>query len=257
LALSALHAALRSSEDQHALEGYAVTNIFKLLQEDPNTDRNRLIQAEWAFLPLLEQHDLAATALEEALRDDPDFFCQVIRTVYRPEGQPPPSDEPTETERQIATNGYRLLHGWSVPPGAQRDGTFSEAVLTDWLKRVTTACEASGHLKVALQTVGQVLRHAPADPDGLWIHHGAARALNARQAEEMRVGFRLGVFNARGVYYDTKGREERELASRYRDRADQVEARGYHRFASTLRELADSYERDAERAASDALDEEL
>jgi hypothetical protein len=33
-------------------------------------------------------------------------------------------------------------------------------------------------------------------------------------------------------------------------RAEAIEARGYHRLATTLKTLADSYERDAEREAS-------
>jgi len=98
--------------------------------------------------------------------------------------------------------------------------------------------------------VGHVLIHTPPDPDGLWIHRSAAAALNAKGADDMREGFRVELFNSRGVHGFTAGREERELAKKYRKQADEVETQGYHRLANTLRELASSYERDAEREAS-------
>jgi len=98
--------------------------------------------------------------------------------------------------------------------------------------------------------VGQVLIHAPADPDGLWIHRSAAKALNARDAEDMRDGFRTALLNSRGIHGFSAGREERALAVKYREQAEQVEAAGFQRLASSLRELAKHYEREAERDSS-------
>lgn len=45
-----------------------------------------------------------------------------------------------------------------------------------------------------------------------------------------------------------KGDEpERALAEKYRQKADDMENAGYQRLAATLRDLAASYDRDAER----------
>ena len=99
--------------------------------------------------------------------------------------------------------------------------------------------------------VGHVLMNVPPDADGLWIHRSAAAALNAKDAEDMRNGFRTELFNSRGVHWvDPTGKPERELADKYRAQAETVEDAGYHRFASTLRELAGSYKREAESVSS-------
>lgn len=64
----------------------------------------------------------------------------------------------------------------------------------------------------------------------------------------MRSGFRTQLFNSRGVHLvDPTGNPERELADKYRKQADDLETHGYHRLADTLRELAASYEREAEQ----------
>jgi hypothetical protein len=122
---------------------------------------------------------------------------------------------------------------------------------------VKEACTESGHLEVALIHVGRVLIHAPADPGGLWMHRAVASALNDRDAKEMRNSFKTGTYNSRGFYeVDPTGKPERELAELFRRKAGEVENAGFHRFADTLRSLADDYEREAERIVVEHQKEE-
>jgi len=63
----------------------------------------------------------------------------------------------------------------------------------------------------------------------------------------MRRGFSTGVRNARGVHWvDPTGKPEYELASQYKEKAESIENAGYHRFAATLRAIAEDYEKEAE-----------
>ena len=102
-----------------------------------------------------------------------------------------------------------------------------------------------------MQEFGQVLFYAPPDPDGLWIHRGVAEVLNAKEAGDIRLGYEIEIFNSRGAHFvDPEGKPERELASRYRQQAEEVEMAGYHRLAISLREAAVSYEREAEQIAT-------
>ena len=94
-----------------------------------------------------------------------------------------------------------------------------------------------------------MLTHAPSDPNGLWINEAVASALNSRDNGEMRFGFTIELRNQRGVYAFTAGKEEHKLAQTNRDKAEALEARGYSRFATAMREVAEQYEREAERAA--------
>jgi hypothetical protein len=72
--------------------------------------------------------------------------------------------------------------------------------------------------------------------------------LNAPDAEEMRRGFNTAVVNSRGAHLvDPSGQPERHLAVQYRKKAQEVEDAGFARFASKLRDLADSYDLEAER----------
>lgn len=258
LTISVLQALLRSPTSIRKAGQYTICKIIRAMQEVPDTNLDQLTQIEWAFLPLLDgRHGAYPRTLERRLADAPFFFCDVIRTVFSPAKEEKHDEELDAQEKAIAMNAYQLLHRWSTPPGSRKDGTFSGDHLVQWIEQVDAICAESGHLEVAHSIVGQVLFYAPPDPDGLWVHHSVATILNSRHYNEIREGYQIALFNSRGVFWvDPQGREERELAQKYREKAENVEAHGYHRLAATLRVLADSYERQAKsRLHSDYTDD--
>lgn len=250
--VQALLAAVTSSEPSNAMDGYLIVELIKFLQEEPSVNQDDLFRVEWAYVSLLNRDRGAAPQhLESKLANDPEFFCEVIRLIYRSNQEDQPSGEPSEELKAIATNAWRLLHEWKTPPGTQKDGTFSEECFTEWLQRVRDICKDSGHLEVALINIGEVLIHTPPDPNGLWIHRTVAAALNHREVGDMRDGYSTGIYNLRGVHgVDPTGKPERELANQFRFKADEVENAGFQRFAVTLRGLADGYDREAEQMTS-------
>ncbi|MGO9072789.1 MAG: hypothetical protein ACLQEI_01245, partial [Terriglobales bacterium] len=254
-AVRVLQALLHSPEDTRKMDGHAIQEVFKALQESPDTNADDLSRLEWAFLPVLNRlHGAAPKLLERRLADDPTFFCEIIRVVFRSKNVERPAEEAPKEQVNIIENAYRLLSEWKTPPGNMKAGTYDGEALSNWLKQVKAACAESGHLEVALSRVGHVLVYAPADADGLWLHRSAARELNANDANDMRDGFGTELFNSRGAFWASSGREERELAAGYRSKAEEVETQGYHRLADSLRRLANSYEREAERQTLDNND---
>ncbi len=247
--VKALLAALSSSEPNFTMTRYWIVELIKFLQEEPSVNQDDLFRVEWAYVPLLKSHKGAVPQLlENRLANDPEFFCEVIRLIYRSKKEEQPHKYPSEESKAIATNAWRLLREWKTPPGTLKDGTFSEEHFTEWLQKIKEVCTESGHFEVALITIGEVLIHAPTDPGGLWIHQVVAKSLNERDADDMRRGYKTGTYNSRGVYWvDPIGKPERELAQQFRSKAEEVENAGFQRFAVTLRDLADGYDRKAEQ----------
>ena len=244
--VKALMDAISSPESPHEMDAHNIIEIIKALQDDPNTDPDDLFQIEWAYLRLLNYHTSPKT-LVNRLSSHPDFFCEVIRLIYRSKKETESAKEFSEQDKTIAENAYKLLNQWKTPPGMQSDDQFLPEKFEKWLNKTKEACDESGHLEVALLNIGKVLIYVPSDPDGLWIHRTVASALNVKDAAKMRDGFWTGIFNSRGVQtVDPTGKSERELAEKYKQMAGEVENAGYHRFAVTLRELAKEYEREAE-----------
>lgn len=251
--VKALLSALSSKEDGRSIDSHNIVELIKALQDSEDVSPDDLFQVEWTYLRLLDSYNGASPKhLESRLASDPEFFCEVIRLIYRSKDAAPEESKPSGQEKAIATNAWHLLNEWKTPPGTQADGSFSEEHFLTWLQRVKDICTETGHLEVGLINVGEVLIHAPSDKTGLWINLAVAEALNARDAEDMRSGFRTSTYNSRGAHWvDPTGKPEIELAEQYQRKAEEIENAGYQRFAQTLRGLSESYVREAERIVAD------
>jgi hypothetical protein len=250
----ALLAVLSSSEASDQMMPHRLRRLIEKLQNTPEVPENDLFRIEWAYLPLLDGfHGCTPKFLEKRLANDPEFFCELIRLIYRSKKTDVVAEAPSEKTKALATNAWKLLHQWSSPPGLQGDGNFNEEHFSNWIQRVKEICTESGHLEFALIYVGEVLIHCPPDADGLWINEAVANALNAKDADKIRSGFCTGIFNSRGVHrVDPTGFQERELAKQYRQKAEQTENAGYQRFASVLSDISKSYEREAQRMVTES-----
>jgi hypothetical protein len=166
-AIRALFAALESSESPSPTDAYEIAETIKALQDGLSTDPEQLFRVEWAYLPLLDQHHGASPrSLAHRLAQEPAFFCEVIRLVFRSKNEDYPSEEMTEERKRIAENGYHLLNECRIPPGYREDGTYDGDALASWLDSVKKECSETGHLEIAMTMAGHVLIHVPADPNG-------------------------------------------------------------------------------------------
>jgi hypothetical protein len=248
LAAQALLEAVRTDEPMHALDQYTVSEMIAFLQTIPSLNADVLFQVEWAYLPLLEhEYGGSPTTLERRLATSPGFFCEVLGIVFRSDKEIGEQRQLNDAEQKVSQNAYRLLRTWRTVPGRIPGGSFDGVAFVTWLQEVTQRTKESGHFRIALNQIGHVLPYSPPDPDGLWIHRTIAEALNAKDAKEMRSGFTGELFNMRGVHGFSAGKEELEISGRYRKQAEALEEKGFHRFATAMRELAKRYERDAER----------
>lgn len=250
-AQKALLAVLQNPSVLKNLDQHATVSVIEALQKDDGVNPDALFAIEWNFLPWLGTFSGGSpVTLEKRLASDPSFFAEVVGLLFRPEGERETDQPPSERTRALASNAYGLLREWRTCPGQLDEGELDEEKFSAWLTEVRRITAESGHLNISLSQIGHMLIHAPADPDGLWIHKTIAAALNERTSGPMRSGFTTALYNSRGVHGFTAGKEERELAARNREKADALDQGGYSRFATAMREFAESYEREAEREAS-------
>lgn len=230
---------------QHALE-----ELIQWLQKNPAVDKDVLLGIEWQYVKLLDHHrSLAPLTIERRMADNPEFFMEMIRLIFRSENEEAPQTPPDEKLKRAAENAFHILYNWRTPPGTLPEDGFSEDHLKSWIEKVRELASASGHLKVAMLEIGEAFAR---DPKQLWTKEDSiAATLNAKDADRMRAGFRTQLYNNRGVHGYSAGEAERTIAKDYKDKADRVETQGHHLLAQTLRELASSYESEAEREAAE------
>ncbi len=233
-----------------------VAEIFHILDERSDVDKDTFIQLEWNYLPLLERSRRPVRALVEAISEQPTLFIDIITAVYKPDDEhASPVDETLDPAhvRAIADQAYRLLELWKHIPGKRDDGKIDVVRLKEWVSETRLRAKGIGRLESADYRIGTMLSSALPGDDTHWPAEAVRDCLDHFRSEEMRNGFIIGKRNRRGVTSRSPGdggNLERGEAQKYRLWA-KASADTYPYTASALNDIADSYEQDAKRHDDD------
>ncbi|HUF69219.1 MAG TPA: hypothetical protein VMM79_11315 [Longimicrobiales bacterium] len=259
LIAEALEAAART-EPAGALDSMFSYHVDRLLTrlEEASFAEERLARIEWSYLPLFRYENRPMRVLHRTLANEPEFFVQVIGTIYRAEGEEPRELSPEEAGR-VAT-ARDLLESWRRVPGSAEDGSIDAEALNDWVDVARAQLAENGRLGVGDHRIGQVLRYGPGPHEDQWPAPEICDLIDRLESDELDGGFRIEVINSRGVTTRAQtagGQQERALAEQYRQYAEAARLR-WPRTAALMRSLADSYDADADREDADAaLTEDL
>ncbi len=234
-------------EPSSKLDSYYTVTLIEILQKNKQIDKSKLVNIEWIYLNLLNEYDgHSPITLNAELATNPSMFCEMIQLIYKSDKTPEISVN--KDKQKMAEHAWKLLQRWKKVPGTLDDGTYDFNQFTEWFNFVTKELKKSGHYKVAIYNIGEILYYTPKDIDGFWINKGIAALLNKKDHEDMRHGFYIKTRNSRGVHWvDPEAKPEKELEAKYNALANETEAQGFARLATLLKELADSYAKDAQR----------
>ena len=227
--------------------------LIKALQSDPNTNVDSLLEIEWKHLDALDPlFGASPKTIEHRLASDATYFCRLLWIRYLSESEAANMEQLSLQDRAVREKAFSMLNfEWQTPPGTQSDGSFCPDRLSEWLSEVKDICKSSGLLEKAYLHIGRVFFYCPNDPDGLWIHRTVAKALDEVDAQEMRRGYYFAVTNSRGVFrVDGTGKQERELAEQYRQKAEKIAKAGYPHLADVFREVSERYDNESDDAIS-------
>lgn len=241
--------ALEALNTSHHLDQHSICELFNDLHKDTAVDEGRVAAMEAKFLELLDRFSSSGPrTLHRHLAEQPRFFCEVIRMLYRSRKDPEVTKDSAEDENKanLARRAYLLLNDWTYPPGKQRDATFDAKQFQDWVQAVKSECIDSGHWEVACNEIGEVLYFGPRDTDGLWIEP-ICELLNSKEDEGYRRGLSIEIFNSRGVHGFSGGKDELELAETWERIAAHAESKGFSRLGETLHKLGAGYREEAKR----------
>ena len=249
LCLKALMASLNTTENISGTNNlqYEIGSIFKYLYDNIDYTKTNLWKAEWAYLKLFGKHGIGQPrALIYRIANDADFFCYLIKNAYKSEL---PDTKQQELDDATQYRLFKILslsfNDFTIMPGIDRYDTFREDNFTAWIHKVEETCKASGHLGVAQSVIGGYLINSPEDKSGLWINKTVAKTLDRNDSVSMRSGYNMGIRNARGIHeVDETGEAEASLRDKWQNRADEIEPLGFINLATSLRELAETYERE-------------
>lgn len=264
---AALDQLLRNADANEQLTNHFIQETFAELRSRNDAEIDDLLKLEWGLLPLLDYGEDGALLLHQRMADSPEFFVSTLALIYKPkeggetdaddsedvehggeEADSVDDEEPTQTEKNIAGQAYRLMINFQTFPGSK--DTIDHDALKSWAEAVRTLGAERKLTKVTDAYIGHLLAHSPKDPDDdAWPHTSVRRLLEHLGSSEIERGLTIERYNTRGVTthgMTDGGRPERDLAEEYRQWAKTASA--YERTAHLLSSIAKQWDAEAEEA---------
>ena len=223
---------------------HSVKTIIKFLQNVNDLEKDKQMQLEWLYLPIIEPKHL-----ENEVLTNPEMFVQIIKFIYKPE-HTEREDEGLDIEvlRDRATNARKLYDKLSKIPGQTENG-IDTGMLLDWIKKTREGLEEVDRKNIGDDRIGALLAKSPIGTDGVWPHEAVRMVIEGLESDSFDEGFIVGKLNLRGVtsrgFYEG-GSQERKLSEQFKHDAEKLQLI-YPRTAKLLRSISEYYARDARR----------
>ena len=237
--------------DHFKIKPYDLSEALKSLGGRPGVTPEEMAQLEFAFIGALGDSEYGIPNLEKRIVKSPSLFVQALALVSTRSdgGQDPPAwrvDDPVRNA-VLGNAAYELLQRVKRIPGTNDEGQVEADALKRWVTEARGLCREHDRLEIGDKRIGQWLSRAASADDAQWPRRPVCDVLEAIASEDMATGFKIGVYDSRGVtrrgLYDGGG-QERDLAARYRTWA-QARRFEYPFVGRILDAIAEGYERDA------------
>ncbi|MDP3219599.1 MAG: HigA family addiction module antitoxin [Deltaproteobacteria bacterium] len=239
-----------------------IEKAFQLLDASASFSIEQMAGLELTYVEVLarswdSKEHRGIPNIEKYMDTHPEFYAQVVAWIYkRGDGGIDPEairlDNPEYVQNR-ATRGHKIIEGLQRIPGRDKQGDINADLLLGWVNAVRKSCAELGRQDVGDLSLGKLFSEAPKGADGVWPCEPVRQVLEQIQSEKISDGITVGLYNSRGIHARGEGGDqERELAAMYREWASALEFSHPFVAATILRDLASTYEREAQREDTEA-----
>ena len=239
-------------------DGSGIPGAFESLDRRFEVPVEEKAKLEFMFFRALRQSRYRVPNLARQMVSSPGLYAEAVIRAFprRNRGDDPPEMriDDAEQRKDLAMVARDLLQWLYRIPGSDARDAIDGEKLTAWLAEVRALCVRYGRVEAGDLSIGTLLSHAPHDDDGRWPCRPVCEALERMSCGEVDRGFIIGTQDARGVvtrHPGEGGDQERTLAAKYRDWAQQI-AYEYPHVGSILERIAEGYDRDSVRQDGNA-----
>lgn len=247
-------AGTEKSEDELTINSYQFEQLFEQLYKSAYPKKG-IAKLELLYIPILSSvgSRRSPKMLHIELANDPEFFAEIIRYIYRRKDGMQDEGEEILTQEQLERRGnlsWKLLHSLKTVPGsnANEHGQIDYEKLKAWVYRARELCEESDRIEVCDIQIGELLAHAESEGD-IWPPEAVCKIIEDIESDDLHLGFETGTKNKRGVItraLDEGGKQEIVLANQFRNYAKNLNMR-FPKAASILIDIAEGYENQAKK----------
>ena len=245
------------------LEGtYEVCRAIEALNGRTGVGRDEMADLEFVFFKVLKYDEYGVPNLKRRLAEDPGYFAWLVALAYkRTDGREDPKSWPSgfayhpfflsgdvsANKRVFSQLALSVLDEVKPIPGGSKAGEseIDAGRLQDWVFEVRRQCKEIDRVEIADFCIGRLLAREPSENEGSWPVRAVCEVLETIATDGVASGFWTGVVNLRGpVWRGEGGGQERELAAKYRGRAEPLDTK-FPFVSQVLESIARRYDEEA------------
>jgi hypothetical protein len=229
---------------------YYLSELLKPLQDEYAEDAQRaqkLVEIEVHFFGILDWKQMKC--FHNEIKRTPDTFAEIVSIVFKKDNNEK-IEERTEEQTQFANAIYRLYDMAHFCP-AENNGMVDSEDLDKWIQEFSNLLEKNNQQSLFGFLLGRLWSFSPVGKDNNYPCEAVRDAIENYADESMISEYKVALFNQRGIFSPSAGREERAIADRYKRTADCFKLR-YPKTAEIFYGLYRQYIAEAEEERSRA-----
>lgn len=218
---------------------YYLKELLAVLQKEYIDDDERcetIASVEIRFFDILQWTDVKC--FKQILKASPENYAELVAMVFKKDGD---NQERTLTEEQKKYINVvdRLYNKIRFCP-TEKDGKVDAGELKEWVEHFKELLEKNNQASLLGYQLGRLLSSSPAGADGYYPCEAVREVIEEYSDETLIERYVACVHCDRGIYSPSEGKEEKNLARRYKENADYLSTL-YPKTAAIYYELYDIY----------------
>ena len=201
------------------INAHYLSEILEKLQdayEDDMDKSSEIARIEIAFFNLLDWKKMRC--FQNEIKRNPEMYAEMVSILYRREGELS-REEQDEEQKQYISIIYRLFDKVKFCP-AEKSGKVDADELGQWIEQFRTLLMRNNQFHLFGHLLGRLLAFSPIGDDG-YMPCEAVRITIEKYADvKMISAYKTTVYNNRGIFTPSAGKEELKMANNFKETAD-------------------------------------
>lgn len=202
-----------------SMTDYYLKELLKPLQAAFINDETRsakLAHVEMNFFYVLDWEDMRC--FQQEIKHEPELYAEMASIIFRREGETS-QDNLSQENQQLVQVIYRLYDKAKFCPG-EEDGHVHYSDLEKWVERFLILLTSNNQKDLFGMLLGRLFAYAPVGEDGYYPCEEVREIIEKVADKSLLEEYECELFNKRGLFTPTAGREERDMANDYLKTAD-------------------------------------
>ena len=236
----------RSGSNQ--MTSYHVEQLIGVIQDAYIDDAEKCIRIahlEILFMNLLEWENMKC--FHRMIKQSPELFAQLVAGAFKKDH----GDIEDESKDQTYIHNMYMIYDKAHFCPAENNGEVSEEQLEQWIEKYRQLLIDNDQESLFTVTLGRLFSFSPLGEDEHEPCEAVRKMIEKYGDGKMISRYQTAVYNRRGVFSPSAGKEELRIAEKFKENAQYLELR-YPMTAKIFYGLYETYKRESDRERTDA-----